>query len=91
MSNSTTKTIELHLYGIVLSIDYDDQNRPIAGCIRSTGLHTEYNDPEDELYNVAMDAIESIVLAHAMAEVDVCSKGYIEGLETAVNNCASNL
>lgn len=85
-----TKEIKLPCFGIVVTIDYDEENRPISGNITSTDLKTEHEDEEDELYNAGMDAIESMVLAHAMAEVDITSNGYIEGLETAVNACANN-
>lgn len=37
-----------------------------------------------ESYNHAIDAIESLVLAHAVAGVDIKSPAYIEGLETAI-------
>ena len=85
-----TKEIKLPIGGIVVTIDYDEEGRPISGNIIDTELKTENQDEEDELYNAAMDAITSMVLAHAMAEVDITSKGYIEGLETAINACANN-
>lgn len=34
----------------------------------------------------ALSAIEDIVLAHALAGVDVSTPGYLEGVETAVLN-----
>ena len=86
----TIKEIKLPIGGIVITIDYDEDGRPISGNIVDTDLKTEHNDPEDELYNAAMDGVLSMVLAHAMAEVDVTSSGYIEGLETAIDACANN-
>lgn len=85
-----TKVIKLPIGGIVVTINYDEENRPIAGTIVDTELRTEHNDEEDELYNASMEGITSMVLAHAMAEIDITSKGYIEGLETAINACANN-
>ena len=78
------KEIKLPCYGIVLSI-LDG-----GGSITSTDLKTEHNDPEDELYNAAMDGIESMILAHAVAGVDIETPAYLEGIETAVNACVHN-
>lgn len=86
----STKTIKLPCYGIVVEIDYDEEGRPVSGNITDTDLKTENEDEEDELYNAAIDGITSMILAHAMAEVDITSNGYIEGIETAVNACANN-
>ena len=47
-------------------------------------------DGEEE-YNNSIDGIESLVLAHACAGVDVKSPAYIEGIETAVESCANNI
>jgi hypothetical protein len=52
-------------------------------------LHEE--GEENKSYNAGVDAIEAMVLAHAMAEVDVQSPGYIEGLETAITAISNNL
>jgi hypothetical protein len=38
----------------------------------------------DKEYLAAVDAIESIVLAHAAAGIDVKTLSYIQGIETAV-------
>jgi hypothetical protein len=38
-----------------------------------------------------MDAIESLVLAHACAGIDVKSLSYVEGIETAVDACVDKL
>jgi len=35
-------------------------------------------------FDVGVDAIESMVLAHAVAGVDIHTPAYIEGIETAV-------
>ena len=45
----------------------------------------ELRDKRD--YNRMIDVIESMVLAHAVAGIDVESPAYIEGIETAVNTC----
>lgn len=38
-----------------------------------------------------MDAIESMVLAHHCAGIDVSSPAYVEGIETAVDACWNQL
>ena len=80
-----SKEIKLPCFGIIVNVDDG------AGAISSTDLKTEHNDEEDELYNSAMDGIESIILAHACAGVDITTPEYIEGIETAVNSCANNI
>lgn len=85
-----TKEIKLPIGGIIVTIDYDDENRPISGSIIHSELKAEKEDPEDELYNAAIDGIASMILAHAMAEIDIQSNGYIEGLETAIESCSNN-
>jgi hypothetical protein len=85
-----TKTISLPCFGIVILIDFDELNRPISGDIDSTGLKNEDNGREDEQYNAAIYGIEQLVLAHAMAEIDVTSPQYIQGLETVINLCMDN-
>ena len=38
-----------------------------------------------------MDAIESLILAHACAGVDIADLAYVEGIETAVDACYNRL
>ena len=45
---------------------------------------------DDEVYNAAIDGLESIILAHACAGINVSDPAYLEGIETAVDaitNC----
>ncbi|MFH1265215.1 MAG: hypothetical protein ABIK89_05765, partial [Planctomycetota bacterium] len=41
-------------------------------------------------YNAAIDGLESLILAHACAGVDVESPAYVEGIETAVDAVANH-
>lgn len=77
--------IKLPIYGIEVHLDNHG-----GGCITSTDLKTEHNDEEDELYNAAMDGIESMILAHSCAGVDITTKEYLEGITTSVEACANN-
>jgi hypothetical protein len=77
-----SRSIDLPVFGITLTLDSGG-----GGNIASF-LH---EDDAPGGYNAAMDAIESLVLAHACAGIDVESPAYLEGIETAVQACASNL
>ncbi len=56
----------------------------------SSNLKVE-DSPEDMEYNAAIDGLESLILAHACAGVDVASKKYVEGIETALDAILNNL
>jgi hypothetical protein len=68
------KTIELPCYGMVITLSDN-------GGFITSDLHVPVMEYE---IKAAIDAIESLVLAHACAGVDVESLGYIEGIETAI-------
>jgi hypothetical protein len=71
--------MELGVYGIVI----------VDGTITSD---LKVGDiPGHEEFDAAMDGIESIILAHHEAGIDVSSPAYLEGIETAVQACANNL
>ncbi len=83
------KTIELLCFAgsgspemIVITIEGE------GGAI-SSSLHGD--DPVDTLYRAALDGMESMILAHAIAGVDVESPAYVEGIETAVEAAANNI
>ena len=90
------QTIKLSAFGIVLELDGKG-----AGTIKSD-LHCEmpnsgafppeFDDEKGyDLYEAAMDVIESIVLAHACAGIDVTSPAYLEGIETVFDATSNNL
>ena len=54
-------------------------------------LEEDSDNDDNNDFNCAMDGIESMILAHAVAGIDVDSPAYIEGIETAVDACANNL
>lgn len=90
------KTVHVGYGGIVVTLDAD---RPGGGAIRSD-LHEEENaeaeggseeDTAHERYEVGIDAIESMILAHAIVGIDVQDLKYVDGVKTACealgNNC----
>ncbi len=68
--------IETGVYGIIVSCAADG-----SGTI-SSDLHSPSSGPE---FLAAIDALESLVLAHACSGIDICSPAYLEGIETAVD------
>ena len=42
-----------------------------------------------EAFNDMVDAITSLILAHAEAGIDVTTPAYLEGIETAVQACGN--
>jgi len=82
--------IELPCYGIIVNLTGDG-----GGAVTSDLQEKETEDNADEhesirLFNAAMDGIESTILAHACAGIDIESPAYVEGIETAVLACGNN-
>jgi len=73
-------TFQLPVFGIRVACDPTTG----AGTIASA-LHGEDDGPE---LTAALDAIESLVLAHACAGVAVDAPAYVEGLQTALDKLA---
>lgn len=69
--------------GLELTIDIETGNGSITSSLKD-GCH-------DEEWDTAMDAVESLVLAHACAGVDVEAPAYQKGLETSIEAIANNL
>ena len=86
----SARTIETDCFGIVVTLT---GGRFPGGTITSDlhnlgddpGMDT---DPKDVLFDAAMDAIEAMVLAQAVAGVDITDPKYLEGIETAVQTVA---
>ena len=68
--------IKLPCYGIVIDLGPEDEYFP--GAYEGGKITTELEGEE-------FDGIEALILAHAVAGVDVQSIPYIEGIETAVD------
>lgn len=80
---SITISIPAALIGIMLS--EPDQNGRRHGAISTTLQHPDAEEPDP-----ALDAVESLILAHACAGVDVESPAYVEGIETALDAISNN-
>ena len=89
------KTIKLPCYGIVIKLGLPDPSNTVAfkgGTIESD-LESSIviMDEDDAAFSASMHAIESVILAHAVAGVDVTTPAYIEGIETCVQACENNM
>lgn len=91
------KKIKLPCYGIVVVLNKkDDDGRWIAGNISSDLKEEEDFERDEDIvregakYNAAIDALESLILAHACAGIDIESPAYVEGIETAVEAIGNN-
>ena len=83
-----TRTIETDCFGIVVTLT----GGKLPGGTITSDLHdTEGDDEAAPYYNAAMDAIEAMVLAQAVAGVDITDPKYLEGIETAVQAIATNI
>jgi len=68
--------------------DYCGEVDCYGECDKS--LDNDIDSESRRNYNTMMDAIESLILAHACAGVNVEDKKYMEGIQTAIEACANN-
>jgi hypothetical protein len=76
--------IRLPCYGITICLDRTNTEGLVGGTITSDLKLDTTDDSDDTDYVAGIDGLESLILAHACAGVDVTSPDYIEGVETAV-------
>jgi hypothetical protein len=77
-------TIETKCFGIVVTLSGDGGGK-LTSDLKEGGPVTE----DDSAYEAAMDGIESMILAHAVAGIDITDPKYLEGIETAVESCSN--
>jgi hypothetical protein len=87
--------LELNCYGIRLDVNEDGGSitSDLKESIQYNHKHPDYDEPEEqsskEMYNNMIDAIESLILAHACAGIDVSDPAYLEGIERAIKACVN--
>jgi hypothetical protein len=91
----SAKTIELGCYGIVVELTGDGGASITSDLKEGFGpspcqLSKDECDGIDN-YNYAMDGIESLIINHAVAGIDITTPAYLEGIESAVQGCANNM
>jgi hypothetical protein len=86
---TVARKIELPCYGITVTLARENGGEePGSGSIVSD--LREPTTAANRQYNAAIDGLESLILAHACAGVDVESRAYVEGVETAVDAIANH-
>jgi hypothetical protein len=81
-----TKTLGLRVGGIIVQL-----NENGSGSIKSNLHYSSYhpdafsNRATWKYYEGAIDGLESLILCHACKGIDVLSKKYTEGVQTAIN------
>ena len=78
---------KLPCFGIVVKIGDNG-----SGSIESD-LHDNsgYDEEDFQIYESAINTVESLILAHACAGVDIESLAYIEGIEGVVSAIMNNI
>lgn len=76
--------------------DPDSPGRFLGGSLTHGAVKRSYSVNDqcikgDRTFESMMDAVESILLAHACAGIDVINPAYLEGLQTAINACTNAL
>ena len=85
------KTIKLPVHQCIITLTGPDgKGRYEGGSIATDWKVSTSDEPGDDDYNRVIDGIEAVVLAHAMAGIDVESPAYLEGVETALDSAANN-
>lgn len=77
------RVIRLPVFDILINLLPDGKEGAITSSLHEDGESAEYE--------AAMDAVESLILAHACAGVDIESPAYLEGIETTINAAANNI
>jgi hypothetical protein len=84
------RIIRLPCYGITIRlVRANTTTEPGSGTITSD-LKGSARTAAEHLYNAAVDGLESLILAHACAGIDVASLTYVEGVETAIEAIANH-
>jgi hypothetical protein len=90
MSERWADTIRLPCFGITLRLHGKPPGAKSPGGAIASTLRFP-GPPGNRLYHAAVDALESLILAHACAGVDVQSPAYVEGIEIAVEAITNHL
>jgi hypothetical protein len=86
------KTYTIPKYGITVQVMTNNgkQAGTIKSELREAFVGSDLEGDTGEFYAV-VDTIESLLLAHACAGLDIGSEVYVAGLNTAIEAIANNL
>jgi hypothetical protein len=79
-----SKIIKTGVFGIEVTLVGDGSGKIVSDL-------RDESDCSNAAYSSAVDALESLILAHACAGVDIAAPAYLEGVEVAVEAIAANL
>jgi hypothetical protein len=91
------KHIVLNVLGVRIDVTLvpvsDTNDAKFIGEISSNlkDRQSETDAADDEVWDACVDGIESLILGHACAGVNIESQEYIEGLTTAIEAVQNNL
>jgi hypothetical protein len=85
------KTYTIDKYGITVNVCLDGgvNAGSLVSELTKHVLGDEHTENEFELKG-AVNAIEALIVAHACEGIDVASKAYVAGLDTALEAIANN-
>lgn len=92
--HSPAKRIELPYGGIIFEMTDFGSASVVSDLHEDADPNVEGGSEEDtahDRYEAGIDAIESLILAHATLGVDIEAPGYVEGIKTAVEALANNV
>ena len=78
--NTNKTVIKTNCFGITVILD-DNEGGVITSDLKGG----------EEMYDNCMDTLESMILAHAIAGIDITEPSYLEGVGTAVEAATNNL
>ena len=90
MNELGIRTIRLPCFGVTIRLDRNNTVQTSGAGTIASDLKVSGNTAVDREYSAAIDGLESLILAHACAGVDVKSPAYVEGIETAVEAIANH-
>lgn len=85
------KTYTIPKYGITVNV-CSDSGANVGEITSELTKHVIGDEPTANDFELkgAVNAIESLIVAHACSGIDVASKAYVEGLDSALEAIANN-
>ena len=83
------KTIKLPCHGFEIELSDDGSCGSVKSDLSTNDSAANYLFLDE--YHFYVDAVESMVLAHACAGIDIESFAYVEGIETTIEALANKI
>ncbi len=85
------KTIRLPIHGIIIQIEKNGAGAIVSDLHENVEDDWHDLDPETRDSESAVNVLESLILAHAVAGVNIESPEYLKGIEIAIDAITNNL